>query len=66
MKTGIVSASTSRGTITSSSKVVGRYVMLMQGIYLFIYYSINSFHQFCYDMIAVSIIYLQYVFFDFY
>lgn len=31
MKTGFASASTSRGTITSSSKIVGRYEMLMQG-----------------------------------
>lgn len=68
MKTGIVSASTSRGTITSSSKIVGRYVMLMQGIYLYIIFLL--FYQFYPSivrvMISISIIYLQYVVFDFY
>lgn len=42
LKTGIVSASTSRGTITSSSKVVGQYVMLMQGIYKRIIFLLKS------------------------
>ncbi|XP_055296702.1 otoferlin isoform X2 [Sitodiplosis mosellana] len=32
LKTGLASTSTSRGTIASNSKMVGRYVMLMQGL----------------------------------
>ena len=32
LKTGLASTSTSRGTIASNSKIVGRYVMLMQGM----------------------------------
>lgn len=43
MKTGFASASTSRGTITSSSKVVGRYEMLMQGK-LILYYDCVYLH----------------------
>lgn len=34
LKTGLASTSTSRGTIASNSKIVGRYVMLMQGMYI--------------------------------
>lgn len=31
LRTGLATTSTSRGTISSNSKMVGRYVMLMQG-----------------------------------
>lgn len=31
LRTGLATTSTSRGTISSNSKIVGRYIMLMQG-----------------------------------